>query len=370
MKKNTYFLNIALAAVYGIAMVAETLVHAFLPRVILDDFQHDSEYLETYSHRSAQIWQPANSFQKSLYVNLWDGAVYRGRLLVLQQNRDFRKADFLLAEVLTQRALFLLNQKQPGTHDQARSMDDIIFDLLQHRSPDPSELNLFLSMLSWSKSDRFLCVRIKPQQPDSPGLMDHVLHSDLFRTFAGSYILFTGREQCLLLNLSRQTVGISEIRHRLAPLCRDYCLYAGISSPVNDLRELHIAYYQAEIALNQAFRLRSEKWIIPFQDCVLDYLATHLDSPLQPLHLVSPELIRLMEHDRQNGTQFFETLRTYLLLERDIPKTAQALIIHRTTLLYRLKKLQALAPVNLDDPAQRLYLMLSLWLLDQKGQEA
>ena len=35
MKKNTYFLNIALAAVYGIAMVAETLVHAFLPRVIL-----------------------------------------------------------------------------------------------------------------------------------------------------------------------------------------------------------------------------------------------------------------------------------------------------------------------------------------------
>lgn len=337
----------------------------FIPRAILDDFQHDSDYLETYSHRSAQIWHQPNSDQRSLYVNLWDGAVYRGRLLVLQQNRPFRKADFVLAEVLTQRALFLLNEKQPGQQDQSRSMDDIIFDLLQHRSMDPSEQSLLLNMLGWNKASRFLCVRIKPQQPDTPALMDHALHSDLFQTFPGSYILFTGREQCLLLNLTRQPITIPQVRHRLAPLCRDYCLYAGISSPVNDISELHVAYHQAEIALNRAFQLRSEKWIIPFQDCVLEHLASHLESPLLPAHLVSPELLQLKEYDEANGTQFFDTLKTYLLLERDIPKTAQALIIHRTTLLYRLKKIQQLINLNLDDSDQRLYLMLSLWLLEK-----
>lgn len=341
----------------------------FIPRAILEDFQHDSEYLETYSYRSAQIWQNPGSGQKSLYVNLWDGAVYRGRLLVLQQNRPFRQSDFVLAEVLTQRAMFLLNQKQPGDHDQVRSMDDIIFDLLLHRTMDPSELNLLLNMLNWNKSDRFLCVRLKPQQADTPALMDHALHSDLFQTFSGSYILFTGREQCLVLNLTHQSVTTPQIRHLLAPLCRDYCLYAGISSPVNDLRELHVAYHQAEIALNQAFRLRSEKWIIPFQDCVLDYLAMHLEAPLQPVHLVSPELLQLKEYDQANGTQFFETLKAYLLMERDIPKTAQALIIHRTTLLYRLKKIQQLINFNLEDADHRLYLILSLWLLDRKHQD-
>ena len=341
----------------------------FIPRAILDDFQHDSEYLETYSYRSAQIWKQPNSNQTSLYVNLWDGAVYRGRLLVLQQNRPFRQSDFLLAEVLTQRALFLLNQKQPGDHDQARSMDDIIFDLLQHRSMDPSEQSLLLNMLGWNKASRFLCVRVKSQQPDTPALMDHALHSDLFQTFPGSYILFTGREQCLLLNLTRQPIAIPQVRHRLAPLCRDYCLYVGISSPVNYISELHIAYHQAEIALNRAFQLRSEKWIIPFQDCVLEHLASHLESPLLPAHLVSPELLQLKEYDDTNGTQFFETLKTYLLLERDIPKTAQALIVHRTTLLYRLKKIQQLVNLNLEDPDHRLYLLFSLWLLNRKQAE-
>ena len=61
---------------------------------------------------------------------------------------------------------------------------------------------------------------------------------------------------------------------------------------------------------------------------------------------------------------YFETLREYLLCERDIPKTSQALIIHRTTLLYRLKKIESLVNLSLDDPGQRLYLLLSLYVMD------
>lgn len=38
MKKSTYFLNTALAAVYGVAMLALILVRAFLPRVILPEW--------------------------------------------------------------------------------------------------------------------------------------------------------------------------------------------------------------------------------------------------------------------------------------------------------------------------------------------
>lgn len=337
----------------------------FIPRAILDDFQHDSDYLETYNHRSAQIWESPDNAPMSLYVNLWDGTVYRGRLLVLRHNREFRKSDFILAEVLTQRAMFLLNRKQPGESSQSRSMDDIIFDLLQNHQPDPADLSQLLNMLHWNKTDRFLCIRIKSQQTGTPAVMDHVLHSDLFRAFSGGYILFTGHEQCLILNLAKQPLSPSLVHHQLAPLCRDYCLYAGLSSPVPDIRDLHLAYYQADVALQQAFRLRSDKWIIPFSDCVLDYVSAHLDSPLQPVHLASPELMLLREHDKENGTQYFETLRTYLLLERDIPKTAQALIIHRTTLLYRLKKIQALTSANINDPWHRLYLLLSLWILEK-----
>lgn len=340
----------------------------FIPRMILDDFQHDSDYLETYAHRDAQVWNNAKENQESLYVNLWDGTVYRGRLLVLRSNRPFKHVDFILAEVLTQRAVFLLHQQYLGEQRILQSMDDVVYSLVQGKQMDPADLTHLLNMLNWKKNDRFLCIRVKPQQYEGKTVMEHVLHSDLFRIFPEGYILFSGDEQCVILNLTRKPVSGAMIHHRLAPLCRDYCLYAGISSPVTDIHDLHLAYYQSQVAMDQAFLLRSEKWIIHFADCAMEHMLQTMDSPLPTWCLVSPELLAMMEHDRQKGTQYFETFREYLLNERDIPKTSEKLIIHRTTLLYRLKKIQAMLNVNLEDPWERLYLMLSLWILEQQNQ--
>jgi len=77
-------------------------------------------------------------------------------------------------------------------------------------------------------------------------------------------------------------------------------------------------------------------------------------------------LRELIRHDQEKGTQYFATLREYLLQERDIPKTSEALIIHRTTLQYRLKKIQSLLGVDLEDPWRRLQLQLSLWILQEQ----
>ena len=340
----------------------------FIPRMILDDFRHDSDYLETYAHRDARIWKNSEDTPSSLYVNLWDGTVYRGRLLVIQSRRPFKQLDHILAEVLTQRAVLLLRQQYLGEQKQLRSMDDVIYSLVQGKQMDPSDLTQLLNMLNWKKNDRFLCIRVRAQENNGKTVMEHVLHSDLFRIFPEGYILFSGAEQCVVLNLRKDTASVAMIHHRLAPLCRDYCLYAGISSPVADIHDMHLAYYQAQVALEQAFRQRSDRWIIPFSECAMEHILEHLDSPLPGWALVSPELLAILDHDRQMGTQYFETFREYLLNERDIPKTSEKLIIHRTTLLYRLKKIQSMLNVNLEDPWQRLYLTLSLWILEQKNK--
>lgn len=339
-----------------------------VPRVIIEEFKHDSEYLETYANRGATIWKAVDGDPDSLYVNLWDGTLYRGRFLVIQQNRPFCQRDFILAEVLAQRAMMMLGRKQPGEAMQYQSMDDIVFALLRNQQPDPADLLQFLKNLKWDSGDQFVIVRLKSQQSEEASVMEHMLHSDLFRQFPGGYILLTGREQCLILNQNIHTASASQLHHQLAPLCRDYCLYAGISSPVQGLRNLHAAYYQAQVALQQAFRLHSEKWILDFSQCVLDQLLDGLTPPLQPVNLVAPELLQLIKIDREMGTQYFETLREYLLQERHVPRTAQNLIIHRTTLLYRLKKIESLVSLNLEDPWQRLYLVLSLWILNKLQQ--
>lgn len=335
----------------------------FVPQVVLEDFKFDSDYLETYSYRTAQKWNASPEAGPCIYVNLWAGSVYCGRLLVVKYKREFRTLDFLIAEVLTQRIMMVLRRSIPDGQRPVRSMDDVVYELLTRGYSDSLEVTRLMETLDWGKQDKLLCIRIRHQRSEGTVTMEHLLHSDLFRAFPGSYILLTGHQQCVVVNVTREATSFSQLRHRLAPLCRDYCLYAGVSTPVRGIRELHLAYYQAEVSLNRAFQQQSDRWIIPFSDCMLDYLLNHLNSPMQQQHLVAPELIRLLEMDQEKGTAYFETLQTYLLNERDIPKTSEALIIHRTTLLYRLKKIQMLIDLNLDDPDVRLNLLLSLRIL-------
>lgn len=340
-----------------------TSVKGVIPRAILEDFKHDSDYLETYAHRRARLWVGTDGARNSLYVNLWDGAIYRGRLLVFQQQHAFRREDYLMAELLAQRAMSMLERQNLEYY---QGMDGVVYQLLSGELPEPAELDRLLHTLRWSGTDRLACVIIKPQETSETSFLEHALHSELFQIFPDGYILLSGGAQCLILNISRNPISRAQLHHQLAPVCRDYCLYAGISSPAAGLRDLHLAYCEAEAAIKRTFQLRNEQWILFFSDCALDYLLNCVAPPLMPQNLIAPGLIALKDHDLEKGTQYFETLRAYLLQERDIPKTAQSLIIHRTTLLYRLKKLQPLLGIDLDDPWKRLYLMISLFIMERQ----
>lgn len=211
-----------------------------------------------------------------------------------------------------------------------------------------------------------LCIRLQSQQEEISEVLGHVLHSDLFRFFPNSYIMYLGRQQCLVVNLAQTKFQPTELHYRLSPLCRDYCLYAGVSAPVTGIRALHQAARQADIALEQAFFQKNQEWILFFSDCALDYMLKSLGGDLEPRYLAAAEWFTLLSYDEARGTRYFDTLKTFLLLERDIPKTAQALIIHRTTLLYRIQKIIDLTGLDLENPDQRLYLLLSLRLLEQR----
>lgn len=340
----------------------------FIPRDVVDDFKFNPAYLKTYSTRGAALWDglsPAEAGQ-CLYVNLFDGSQYKGRFFILQTHRKFQKSDFLLAECIAQRIMMILRRKKPGDNWQYHSMDDIMFSLLEGRNQDLAELSLLLGMLKWGKGDQYLCLRTQSQQSDTTAVLDHVVHGDLINAFPGSYVMLIKKQHCIVINLTKSKVSASHVRYKISPLCRDYFMYVGISSPVRGILGLQAAFHQADIALREAFVMQNERWVIPFSTCALDVMLRNIQIGLQPLDLVAPELLYLIEFDQKRGTQYFETLKGYLLNERDIPRAAEALIVHRSTLIYRIKKIISMTNLNLEEQEQRLYLLISLKLLEQE----
>lgn len=74
----------------------------------------------------------------------------------------------------------------------------------------------------------------------------------------------------------------------------------------------------------------------------------------------APGLQRLLDADSGDG--LIETLETYLDCAGDVGRTSAALHIHRSTLYYRLGRIETIAGVDLRDGEQRLSLHLGLKL--------
>lgn len=343
-----------------------------IPQRFLDEFRTDAEYQKTYQHRHASLWTDSidGEYYETLYVNLYDGEVYQGRFLVMGYSRKFRQKDYLISQLLARQAIVLLKAKRgvrpPGT----RGTDDILWDILHAKYTDAAEFSVLMHTLQWEKTDRFLCVRLQRQAPIKTDAMEAVLHRDLLLALPGSYVIVISGQQCVILNLTQTPMSLGEVHHAISPLCRDYYQYGGISSPVTGIQDLPVAYLQAGEALDQASRWRDQRWLVYFRDCALEYILMHLNTPMQFRHLAAPQLLALKEYDREKDSQLFDTLRVYLENERDIPKTADQLIIHRTTLTYRLKKIQSLVDLDLHDPEVRLYLLLSLEMLKREKTAA
>lgn len=153
----------------------------------------------------------------------------------------------------------------------------------------------------------------------------------------------------------------AETRAALTEFLLENGFAGGLSDLFEDITQLRAHHEQAGTALHYA---EDKPGLYLFSAFAMQHLLSFF--PQERLRgLVHPALLTLREQDKANGSELYETLRTYLEHERSLVKTAAALFIHRNTLLYRLEKLGQLVELDLDDPELRLYLTLSYRMLER-----
>jgi len=79
-------------------------------------------------------------------------------------------------------------------------------------------------------------------------------------------------------------------------------------------------------------------------------------------HLLRGRLACLEQTDRTQNTVYIATLRAYFDASGDMMKAAQLLFVHRNTLRYRLRKIQDICGLDLDNPDDRLVAEIQLRL--------
>ena len=338
-----------------------------LPMRTLDEYKYDPVYLATLSERTAGLWENGQERNglRSLFVNLWDGGHYCGRLLINERESPLKPGQYQTADYLAEYAMMLIHRDMHMTNLFFRRFDDTLIDLANGKRVNDEEYMNLLSVLNWQKGERYLCVRIQSQDAKLPVNPFNALRSILSSELKNFTSFFYEQQLCLLINMSLSGMTPGSIHQRLAPLIRENYMCGGISNPFVGMEMFPAAFAQAAAALSYANGGISNAWLISFEDCALEYIENSALKCMPLELLIAPYLYKLQIIDHDRGTEYYRTLRAWLLNERSIPKTAAALIVHRTTLTYRLEKLQELIPIDLDDPQLRLYLLLSYDMIEK-----
>ena len=134
----------------------------------------------------------------------------------------------------------------------------------------------------------------------------------------------------------------------------------GISSSFSGADQVSAAHQQCSEIQDIAQRIRSENAVHRFDE--LGYLHTlyHAGAASLSQNAQVPILRRLL-NERQ--ADLFNTLEAYLDAGGNSVQTAETLLIHRSTLNYRLARIKEICDVELSSPATRLNLQIALKLM-------
>jgi len=134
----------------------------------------------------------------------------------------------------------------------------------------------------------------------------------------------------------------------------------GAGRPKPGIAGVRAGYREAEQALTMGTRLFGPGRVIGFGDLGLYRLLYALQGHAELREFYDDQVRPLLDYDRRTGAGLMQTLEAFFRCHGSPTEMAQVLHLHRNTVLYRLRRIEEIGRLRLDDPETRLNLHLCL----------
>ncbi|MGE5262654.1 MAG: helix-turn-helix domain-containing protein [Acidobacteriota bacterium] len=189
------------------------------------------------------------------------------------------------------------------------------------------------------------------------GLAHTFEHAALVQAREAEVVIFNRLEPRQGIETARRAAD--SIRRQAAAEFPKDPLAIGIGRPVDALIGLRDSYREARQALFMARRL-AEPNPLYFGELNVYRLLFQLEYSPELVTFCNEIIGPLIEYDRAQGTDLVETLIAYFAHKGNLSQTAEALFVHRNTLLYRMERIKEISGLDLDNPETRLSIQLAL----------
>lgn len=354
---------------YQMNSFIQDLGEEYIPSEVLTFFKNDPIYAKVRDETEPFLYQASVHNVDIWCMNVFSNNRFLCRVTMPESEHPFRPYDKELLRFFTGIVQKKYDHLQADDSYQENSrLTGLFLKLLEGKYVEENLLGNALRDFLPGADRLYRCIHIVPSDRDYYNMTltayCHYIETHFKGTAAFEYL----KHIVCVITVPGNADRAGEHFREFTEFLRDNFLKAGFSNRFADVRELALYYKQAKAALETGMTHSPHKWFFYFQEECLSYMRRLVTSELPPEYVCHPKLLEIMQHDETHGTDYMNTLVAYIDSGRNAAETAKKLFLHRSTMMYRLKRLREGFEIDFDDPDERLYLMFSIRLLQEKQE--
>lgn len=314
---------------------------------------------------TATVEQKLNGDLSRLVAPITVGGMARGYLSLIGSTGKLDALDSLVVEQGALVCAVEMSRTKAVREAEKRLKGDLLNALLQE-SLSPHDAQLWAQTMGLNLSEAQVAMRFAWMGATSPSRrrLETLVNGEVSRLNLKVIVNPMGSEIvcfCQVPNgLSQPDMAIEFAQAVMDQGAREYpetLILCGLGTPSRSISEWRTSFRQAGQALELSRRFRERKPLY-FPDLSIYRLLIQLEN--------SPELIAFQEEmlgallASEGARELIHTLQVYFAHNGNLSQAAEALFVHRNTLIYRMERIANLTGANLDDPEIRLAMQLAL----------
>jgi len=177
--------------------------------------------------------------------------------------------------------------------------------------------------------------------------------------FPYSKTLIYNGQIIVIISIQEKQLISKEYLEAAQKVCNDNGLFAGLSNCFQNIMDFREYYHQALRAIELGTASDTEPGCYLYSDFYLEHISNIFMQKESAETFCHPKMKFLLDYDKAHKSELAYTLYMYLVHERNLAAASEAMDMHRTSLVYRFKKINSLIGEDFEDYKERLYLILS-----------
>lgn len=336
---------------------------------IINDFKFEKGFNELEKRNDVFMYPELWVGHNCLCYNIYFEEKFEARITTSYVRENFTKDEIQIFEIFSKyiQKLYDIYQIPPRYSSHNSSLKKHIKKMLSGQAFSEREIEKIFDNKLWKTTDTYYVIAFLFSNNSEIELANEYMSNYLEFQYNGTVTLFLDQKLIWIVNHSIcQQYKDNMIFRHLPEILRDSICKAGISSYFNNFFDLNSYYKQATIAIDIGMRKDATKWYYFFNDYVLEYMLINACGEFSPFQLCHPGLQKLIDYDSHNNTNLCETLYQYIACMYNSTIAANKLCIHRSTFLYRLKRIEEIGDINFKNIDEQLKILIAFYLLNLK----